>query len=250
MGAVEQDELDRLRRQIAVLSGRPDHRSVDVRDRSEDVLAVPSALADVLPRRGITRGGVTTVSGARSVLLAMIATVSSAGAHVGIVGMGNLNLEAIVEWGGDLSRIATVPEPGVDPIEVATVLLDGMDLVVLGMAGITVPPSRARVVMGRVRKQCSTLLTDARWPGAQLRVDAEVLSYRHVPGAPDDADLAVARPGYGRIGGMSLQVTAIDRGQRRRTGDIDVVAGDFGGRTRLQLVAAPPRPELGWAVAN
>lgn len=250
MGVMESDELERLRRQIAVMSGRPDQRSVDVRDRSDDVLAVPEALADVLPRRGIARGGVVAVSGARSILMAMIATVSGSGAHVGIVGMPNLNLESIVEWGGDLSRIATVPEPGVDPVEVATVLLDGMDLVVLGMAGNNVPPSRARVVMGRLRKQCSTLLTDARWPGAQLWLDAEVLTYRHVPGAHADADLADARRGYGRIGGMSLQVTVTDRGRRQRVGEIDVVASSFDGKPQLQLVAAPTRPELGLAVAN
>ena len=32
-------------------------------------------------------------------------------------------------------RIATVPHPGSDPVEVAAVLMDGMDLVVLGLGG-------------------------------------------------------------------------------------------------------------------
>lgn len=249
MGAVERDELDRLRRQIAVLSGRPDQRSVEVADRAADMLPVPAALAELLPRRGLAKGGVVSVSGARSVLLSVLAAATSSGAQVGIVGMPRLNLEAIVEWGGDLSRIATVPDPGVDPVEVAGVLLDGMDLVVLDLHGITVAPSRTRVVMGRVRKQSSTLIVvGAGWPGAQLRLDTEVLSYRHLPGNDAD-DLAAARPGYGRIGGMSLQVTAIDRGQRRRTGEIDICTTGFGSATRLELVTSNRRPaEL--AVAN
>ncbi|MGV9710548.1 hypothetical protein ACWDTI_07780 [Gordonia sp. NPDC003424] len=250
VGARENPELERLRRQIAVMSGRPDQRSVEVRDRSGDMLAVPAALADLLPRRGIARGSVVTVSGARSLLLSVIAAVTVSGAHVGIVGMPALNLEAVVEWGGDLSRIATVPEPGVDPVEVAGVLLDGMDLVVLGMAGVAVPPSRTRVVMGRVRKQGSTLLTDARWPGAHLRLDTEVLTYRHVPADTRETDLAAAPRGYGRIGGMSLQVAVTDRGERRHVGEIDVVASGFGDSRALELVPVPHRraPEL--AVAN
>ncbi|MYR06230.1 hypothetical protein GTV32_07845 [Gordonia sp. SID5947] len=247
-GTVSHD-LDRLRRQIAVMSGRPDHRSVEVSDRSAEVLPVPDALADLLPRRGLARGSVVTISGARSILLSVIASVSGAGRQVGIVGLPQLNFGAVVELGGDLSRIATVPNPGVDPIEVAGVLLDGMDLVVLGLGGSAVPPSRTRVVMGRVRKQLSTLVTvGGTWPGAQLRMDAEVVTYRHLPGGLGSIDLATARAGYGRIGGMSLQVSVTDRGHRRETGEIDVVAGGFGASAQVGLVPSPPRPSL--AVAN
>ncbi|MGC5254886.1 hypothetical protein ACPXCG_00915 [Gordonia sp. DT218] len=247
-GAVGHD-LDRLRRQIAVMSGRPDHHSVEVADRSAGVLPVPGALADLLPRRGLVRGSVVTISGARSILLSVIASVSGSGCQVGIVGLPQLNYGAVAELGGDLSRIATVPNPGVDPIEVAGVLLDGMDLVVLGLGDVAVPPSRTRVVMGRVRKQLSTLITaGGTWPGAQLRLDAEVVTYRHLPGSLGSIDLATARAGYGRIGGMSLQVSVTDRGHQRETGEIDVVAGGFGATGQVDLVPSPTRPSL--AVAN
>ncbi len=242
-------ELDRLRRQIAAMSGRPDRRSVEVADRSDDVLAVPEVLAELMPRRGLSRGSVVAVSGARSILLAMIASVTASGGQVGIVGLPQLNLGSVVELGGELSRIATVPDPGVDPVEVAGVLLDGMDLVVLGLPGISVPPSRTRVVMGRVRKQLSTLITvGGVWPGAQVRMEAEVLTYRHLPGGVGSADLAAARAGFGRIGGVSLRVAVTDRGHRRRIGEIDVVADGFGPDRHVGLSAAQPRPTL--AVAN
>ncbi|GAB88097.1 hypothetical protein [Gordonia rhizosphera] len=246
----ENAELDRLRRQIAAMTGRPDRRAVGVADRSTDMLPVPEALADLLPQRGIARGSVVTVSGARSILLSVIASVSASGAQVGVVGLPALNFGSVEELGGDLSRIATVPDPGVDPVEVAGVLLDGLDLVVLGLDGITVPPSRTRVVMGRVRKQLSTLLVVAgTWPGAHLRLDAEVMAYRHLPGGAGPSDLADARVGYGRIGGMSLQVTVTDRGRRRKIGEIDFVARGFGTEARMGLVPSQSR-EPSLAVAN
>ncbi len=265
-------ELDRLRRQIAVMSGRPDRPSIEVSEQTVDVLPVPDALADLLPHRGIAKGSVLSVGRACSVLVSMIASVSASGGQVGIVGMANLNLGAVVEWGGDLSRIATVPQPGVDPIEVASVLLDGMDLVVLGlksagmrglksagMKSATVPPSRARVVMGRVRKQSSALIVVGDgWPGAHLRIDTEVMAYRHAPGV-DAIDLSAARSGYGRIGGLRLKVRATDRSRRVRSGEIDVVTTGFGPHQTVALAPAHTRGAVPrdtatgtdtWAVAN
>ena len=181
-------------------------------------------------------------------LLAVIASVSGAGHQVGLVGMPNLNLGAVADLGGDLGRIATVPDPGVDPIEVAGVLLDGMDLVVLDLAGVAVPPSRTRVMMGRLRKQKTVLMvTGGSWPGAHLRLASEVVTYRHLPSA-DSTDLATARPGVGRIGGMTLRVTVTERGHRHMVGEIQLRTHGFGAGRQVELVASTSRPCL--AVAN
>lgn len=240
-------ELNRLRRRIAAMSGRPDHRSAGVVDGSSALLPVPEALSEILPQCGIARGDVVIATGARSLLSAMIASVSASGAAVGIVGLPALNLDMVAELGGDLSYVATVPTPGRDPVEVAGVLLDGMDLVVLGLSGTVVTPARARVVTGRVRTGRSTLLiVDGTWPGARLRLDAEVASYRHLPAG--SMDLAAARTGYGRIGGMSLQVTATTRSGRRQTGEIDVMATGFGSHRTTMLM--PSRHRFRLAVAN
>src|SRR5262249_52477307 len=45
-----------------------------------------------------------------------------------------------------LSRLAVIPDPGADPVEVAAVLMDGMDLVVLG--ALVVATSFARSTYG------------------------------------------------------------------------------------------------------
>ncbi|GAC69868.1 hypothetical protein [Gordonia soli] len=236
---VRESELARLRRQVAVLSGRPDQRSVSSADPTEDVLPVPEALADVLPHGGITRGGVVSVSGARSVLLSIIASVSGSGGQVGVVGLPHLNLLAAIEMGAEVGRIATVPNPGVDPVEVATVLLDGMDLVVLGLRGVSVPPARSRVVMGRVRKQSAALMvTGGRWPAPHTRLDAEVLAYRHHPVAAGSTDLTAAPSGFGRIGGLHLRVTATGRGRQVDSTEIDLVSTGPAAMRRVELVRA------------
>ncbi|MGC4934153.1 hypothetical protein ACLQ3C_10770 [Gordonia sp. DT30] len=236
--------LDALRQKMAVMSGLPDRRSVQ--PVSVDVFPLPEVMSDVLPHNGIARGTVLGYRGARSLLMAMIATITRSGSQVGIVGMPRLNLLAAVEMGADLRRIAVVPDPGVDPVEVAAVLLDGMDLVVLGLRGVTVPPARSRVVGGRARQQGSSLLVvDGDWPGAHTRMDARVVGYRHGPRADD---LATADRGYGRVGGMRLQVVAEGRDRRRRSARIDVMAGGFGDdavqirrvtETRVDAVDAP-----------
>ena len=69
--------------------------------------------------------------------------------------------------GADLSRLAVIPDPGADPVEVAAVLMDGMDLVVLGLGGRSVPATRARAVVARARqKGCTLLVTGGDWQGA------------------------------------------------------------------------------------
>lgn len=220
------DTVTRLRRRMAALSetaGIPDRFGPDGLQRPADVLKLPDALSELLPHKGIARGSVVCCTGARSLVAALIASVTQAGGQVGIVGLPRFGLLSATEMGADLARIATVPDPGVDPVEVASVLLDGMDLVVLGLRGVDVPPSRSRVVTGRVRQQGAALLVvEGSWPGAQIHLDAEVRGYRHIPGLDGITDLAAARRGYGHIDGMRLRVAATGRDRRRRVADLDL----------------------------
>ena len=75
-------------------------------------------------------------------MLGMVAAVTGDGGNAAIVGLPDTGLLAAAEMGADLSRLAVIPDPGGDPVEVAAVLLDGMDLVVLGLGGCSVPPAR------------------------------------------------------------------------------------------------------------
>ena len=88
-----------------------------------------------------------------------------------VIGQPRLGLLAAYEMGAQLERLALIPAPGPDPVEIAAVLLDGMDLVILGLAGASVSPSRARAVVARARSKGSTLVvTEGHWDGGRSSV--------------------------------------------------------------------------------
>jgi hypothetical protein len=195
------EQVDHLRRKIAAISGKvgAGHRgtapSIDPLPDSEYLLPLPESLAELLPA-SLPRGTVAVLSGARSLALSMVVAVTAKGGHAAIVGQPDAGLLAAVEMGADLSRIAVIPDPGSDPVEVAAVLMDGMDMVVLGLGGHSVPATRARAVVARARqKGCTLLVTNGDWQGASARLDARVCGYE-ITGH--------ARPGFGRIGKVQL----------------------------------------------
>jgi hypothetical protein len=208
------EQLESLRRQIAVLSGKspekaPVARPDELLPESESQLPVPQWLADALPAQ-LPRGTVAVLSGARSLLLSMVAAVTAAGGNAAIVGQPDIGLLAAVEMGADLSRLAVIPDPGTDPVEVAAVLIDGMDLVVLGLGGRRVPLTRARAVVARARlKGCTLLVTDGDWQGAPTRLEARVCGYEITAG-----NRGTPVCGFGRISGVRLQVSGVCAGRR------------------------------------
>jgi hypothetical protein len=206
------EQVEHLRRKIASVSGKvgSGHRGVSRSDApvlaSEALLPVPESLAGSLPTQ-LPRGTVAVTAGARSLSLGMVAAVTAAGGHAAIVGQPDVGLLAAVEMGADLSRLAVIPDPGTDPVEVAAVLMDGMDLVLLGLGGRSVPPSRARVLVARARqKGCTLLVADGDWQGASTRLEARVCGYE-VTGAGRDAPI----PGRGRISRVQLAMRAKGR---------------------------------------
>ncbi|MDF0587976.1 hypothetical protein P0W64_14445, partial [Tsukamurella sp. 8F] len=101
-----------------------------------------SQIAHLLPGEGLPRGTVATLSGTASLEVSLVATVTAAGARVAVCGLPGFGTLAALEQGADLSRIAFVPGPLPDPVAVASILLDGADMVLCGLGGIAVPPSR------------------------------------------------------------------------------------------------------------
>ena len=194
------EQLKQLRQKIAALSGKDTATAEDL---------MPAGPAP------LPRGTVAVLSGARSLLLRMVATVTAAGGNAVIVGQPDIGLLAAVEMGADLSRIAVVPDPGTDPVEVAAVLIDGMDLVVLGLGGRRVTRTRARVVAAGARqKGCTVLVTDGDWEGASTRREARICGYELTPAFGGEPS-----PGFGRISGVRLQISRCGRSiDRVRTG--------------------------------
>jgi hypothetical protein len=200
------EQVEHLRRKMAAISGkvgkgrRGELPSNDALPESESLLPSP---ATTLPR-----GTVAVLSGARSLSLSMVAAVTAAGGHAAIVGQPDVGLLAAVEMGADLSRLAVIPDPGADPVEVAAVLMDGMDLVLLGLGGRSVPATRARAVVARARQRgCTLLVTGGDWQGASARLEARVSGYEVTGGSG-------GRPisGCGRISSVRLAMRARGRG--------------------------------------
>lgn len=224
------EQVEHLRRKMAAISGKlgQSHRggltSNDALPDSESLLPLPEALAEAVPAT-LPKGTVAVLSGARSLVLSMVAAVTAAGGHAAIVGQPDVGLLAAVEMGADLSRLAVIPEPGADPVEVAAVLMDGMDLVVLGLAGRSVPATRARAVVARARqKGCTLLVTGGDWHGASARLEARVSGYEVTGGSGGHHPLAGdGRPtsGCGRISKVRLDM----RARGRNYGSVHAVGG-------------------------
>ena len=195
------DQLESLRRRMEAMSGGRGAA------RAEELVPAGSA--------PLPQGTVAVLSGARSMLLRMVATVTADGGNAAIVGQPDIGLLAAVEMGADLSRLAVIPDPGSDPVEVAAVLVDGMDLVVLGLGGRRVTRTRARAVVARARhKGCTVLVTDGDWEGASTRLEARVCGYEFTPG-----HRGMPAPGFGRISEVRLQISGCGRAIGRvRTG--------------------------------
>ncbi len=217
------EQVEHLRRKMAAISGKvgPGRRgpmpSNDVLPGSESLLPQLETQPEGVPTT-LPRGTVAVLSGARSMSLGMVAAVTAAGGHAAIVGQPDVGLLAAVEMGADLSRLAVIPDPGADPVEVAAVLMDGMDLILLGLGGRSVPATRARAVVARARqKGCTLLVTGGEWQGASARLEARVSGYE-VTGGNGGRPIS----GCGRISRVRLAT----RARGRAFGSVHAAGGE------------------------
>src|SRR5699024_10590591 len=114
-------------------------------------VAVPDSVAPLLPGGVLPAGRVTAVAGSAALRVGLLAAATASGARCAVVGWPELGVAAVAEQGGRLDCLALVPDPGPDPASVVSVLLDGLDLVLVGPDVAVVAPTRARVLAGRVR---------------------------------------------------------------------------------------------------
>ncbi len=157
---------------------------------------MPGALGRVLPGGGLARRQVAEVNDCPALVAELIAAVSAAGGFVAVVGWPQLSLAQVTE-AAQLERIVTVPDPGADPWQATTVLLEGMDLVIHRAGKTQVPPSRARPVLAKLKQGRAALLTcGPHLPGAGLDLRGQVTTYR-----------GIGR-GTGRIRGLDIEVEA------------------------------------------
>lgn len=139
------------------------------RDAGTDewVWPVHDALAPLLPLGALQRGTVLAVRGSTSLLLALVARPSRAGAWTAAVGFPAVGLLAAADAGADLDRVVLVPRPGPDAALAISALVDGLDVVVVGPDAALTDPDRRRLA-ARARERGALLVAAGTWPGAHV----------------------------------------------------------------------------------
>jgi hypothetical protein len=142
--------------------------------------------------------------GATSLLLAVLAEASAAGSWCAVVGLPRLGLVAAAEAGLAIERLALVPYPGPDWVDAVGALLDGLDIVAVGVPG-GVAPRLATRIAARARQRGAVLVVVGAWPGADVALRITDASWQ---GLGD---------GVGRLRRREVEVVASGRGAAAQT---------------------------------
>ena len=135
---------------------------------AQRALPVVPPLAGLLPG-GLPRGSTVGVGGDIYLLLALVAGASAAGSWCALVGLPRLGVEAAAALGVEPERLVLVPHPGERWPTVVSTLLDGIDVVVVGLSRHLRPRAGdARRLSARARQRGATLVVvegaGGAWP--------------------------------------------------------------------------------------
>jgi hypothetical protein len=172
-------------------------RARPVSSSRDQLLPLLPDLIPLLPGGGLPRGAVITVStgddrpgemrsgeggtegsggGAGTLAFALLAAASAAGSWCAAVGTGDPGILAIAELGVDLDHLALVPWPGAAWPEVAAILIDDMDVVLVCPPG-RVRPGVARRLTARARQKRTVVVVRGgrgTWPeGPDVQLTVE-----------------------------------------------------------------------------
>lgn len=184
---------------VAPAAHRPPRHTSPPSPSTPTGVPAPAQIARLLPGGVLPAGRVTALAGGAGLQVGILAGATAAGARCAVVGGSGLGLAAVAEQGGRLDCLALVPDPGPDPVSVVSVLLDGLDLVLVDPSIRSVAPARARVLAGRVRVAGAVLLVGPQWPGAELTLRSRVCRY------------AGLGRGTGRLTAISATVRGVGR---------------------------------------
>jgi hypothetical protein len=146
---------------------------------------IPGALGACFPGGAVRRGSTLVIDspgGGVSLALALAAIVTAEEAWAAAVCLPSLGLLAAAELGVNLERLALVPAPGERWPAVAAALLEGIDLLLLGVPG-RVRPGHAHRLIARTREQGAVLVVleqpgERCWPEApDLRLSIHVATW-------------------------------------------------------------------------
>jgi hypothetical protein len=159
----------------------------------EAVLPVPNPLQQLLPGGGLPRGGIVSLrpgegsgadkgahtsgaTGLTTLLFTLLAGTPKP--WTALVGFKDLGMTAAAELGVDLARTVVIPDPGADLGQILSILVDGVDVLVVRAARGTAassgfgPPARQRVLASRLRQRGAVLVVVGDYRGADLVLSA------------------------------------------------------------------------------
>lgn len=200
-------------------------------DRDVDSLGLGDDLAAAVP---LSRGDVTEVSPCEALVATLIAQATAGGNWVGVVGWPDLSFATVADAGGDIDLVVSVPRAP-DLLSAATILAEGLDLVVCRGAG-TLTPTRARSVRAKLRRGTAALVAvETSFLSPFARVRARVGS------------LGGIGRGTGRVTELGVDLQTATRGappitRRLRLGGLGVAGQEAAGAAFDAGRSQPPQP--------
>jgi hypothetical protein len=223
---VNRDGLDRANTTALARAIQP-AGDVDLQPDASKLLPIDGQVAPLLPWPGLRRGATVAVSGSTSLLLLLLAGAMRDGSWCAVAGVPHLGCVAAAEMGVPLDRLALVPNPGPDWPTVVGALIDGFDLVVVGVAG-AVADGIVRSLQARARQRGCVLVPVGAWPGSDVVLE---VTGRRWEGLGH---------GHGRLRRQYLNVASTGRGRAAQRRTATVMLGQPAEAVRIP----PPPPDL------
>jgi hypothetical protein len=155
-----------------------------------------------------------------SLMLALLAEASQAGSWCAVVGVPTLGAAAAAELGIALDRLALVPYPGPEWVNVVAALVDGVDVVVAAPPG-PVSAQVASRLTARARQRGCVLVPLISWSGSPAspygRWEGTDVVLESVRGVWEGLG-----QGHGRLRRREVTISAYGRGAAARRRQVQV----------------------------
>lgn len=175
----------------------------------ESVVPVPDIFSGFLPGGGLPRRSVALVQDQPLLVAELLSHVTARGGYAAMIGWREFSYAGVIATGGRHENIIAIPDPGAEPLNIAAVLCEGLDLVIYRGPEITLSPTRSRPLLGKLRKGTAALiLVGTRVQSPAVTVEADIINYLGIGS------------GEGRIRGVEMRIRVTAKGQAPASGTV------------------------------